>query len=97
MQRVQHCPYSSEPKRYGANAQSPLPQDNTWKLTNKEIKQVQKIVGIILYYAWAVDMMVLMAFSAIASEQTEGTERTLEKAYQVLDYLATHPNAMVQF
>jgi len=27
MQRFQHCPYSPEPKRYGADAQSPLPQD----------------------------------------------------------------------
>ncbi len=42
-------------------------------------------------------MMVLIALSTIASEQTKGTERTLEKAYQVLDYLATHPNAVVRF
>jgi hypothetical protein len=54
-------------------------------------------VGSILYYAWAVDMAMLMALSTIASEQTKGTEHTIEKAYQVLDYLATHPNAMVQF
>jgi hypothetical protein len=38
-----------------------------------------------------------MALSTIASEQTKGMERTLEKAYQVLDYLATHPNAAVRF
>jgi len=40
-------------------------------------------------------MTVLMALSTIASEQTQGMERTLEKAYQVLDYLATHPIAVV--
>jgi hypothetical protein len=85
-----------EPKRYGADAQSPLPQDISQKLHEKEIKQVQKIVGSILYTR-AVDMTVLMALSTIASEQTKGTERTLEKAYQVLDYLATHPNAVVRF
>ena len=39
----------------------------------------------------------LMVLSTIASEQTKGTERTLEKAYQVLDYLATHPNTVVRF
>ncbi len=97
MRRVQHCPYSPEPKKYSAKAQSPLPQDDTRKLTDKEIKQVQKIVGSILYYAIAVDMTVLMALSSIASEQTKGTERTLEKAYQVLDYLASHPDAVVRF
>jgi hypothetical protein len=42
-------------------------------------------------------MTVLIALRTIASEQTKGTERTLEKAYQVLDYLATHPNAVVRF
>ena len=97
MRQIQHCPYSPEPKRYGADAQSPLPQDISWKLNDKEIKQVQKIVGSILYYARAVDMTVLMRLSTIASEQTKGKERTLEKAYQVLDYLATHPNAVVRF
>ena len=97
MRRIQHCPYSPEPKKYGAEAQSPLQQDTSRKLTEKEIKQVQKIVGSILYYARAVDMTVLMALSSIASEQTKGTKRTLEKAYQVLDYLASHPDAVVRF
>jgi hypothetical protein len=75
----------------------PLPSNDTQKLTNSKIKQVQKIVGSILYYAQAVNMTVLMALSTIASEQTKGMERTLEKTYQVLDYLATHPNATVKF
>jgi hypothetical protein len=42
-------------------------------------------------------MTVSMALSSIASEQTKGTECTLEKAYQVLDYLASHPDAVVRF
>ena len=42
-------------------------------------------------------MTVLMALSSIASKQMKGTKRTLEKAYQVLDYLASHPDAVVQF
>ncbi len=61
MQRIQHCLYSPEPKRYGTNAKSSLPSDDTWKLTDIKIKQVQKIFGSILYYVRAVDMMVLMA------------------------------------
>jgi hypothetical protein len=83
--------------KYGAEAQSPPPQDNSRKLTEKEIRQVQKIVGSILYYAKAMDMTVLMVLSSIASEQTKGMERTLEKAYQVLGYLALHPDAVVRF
>ncbi len=97
MRRVQHRPYSPEPNKYGAGAQSPLPQDDSRKLTDKEIKQVQKIVGSILYYVRAVDMTILMVLSLIVSEQRRGTERTLEKACQVLDYLASHPDAVVRF
>ncbi len=41
-------------------------------------------------------MTVLMALSSIASEQTKGTECTLEKAYQVLDYLVSNPDAVVR-
>ncbi len=69
----------------------------TLHVTEKEIKQVQKIVGSILYYARAVDMTVLMALSLIASKQTKGIKHTVEKAYQVLDYLASHPDAVVRF
>jgi hypothetical protein len=93
----QHCPYSPESKKYGPEAQSPLPIDTTRPLGDKEIKAVQKIVGSILYYARAVDMRVLMVLSTITSKQTKGTERTMEKALQVLDYLVTHPDATVRF
>ncbi len=75
----------------------PSPATICKKLTNSEIKQVQKIVGSILFYAWAVDMTVLMALNTIASKQMKQMECTFEKAYQVLDYLATHSNAMVKF
>jgi hypothetical protein len=94
----QYCPYSPpEPKIYGSEAQSLLPLDTMHKLSDSKIKQVQKIVGSILYYARTVDMTVLMALSTIASKQTTGTAHTMENALQVLDYLATHPNATMPF
>jgi hypothetical protein len=74
----------------------PFPAMIHKKATNSEIKQVQKIVRSILYYGRAVDMTVLMVLSTIASKQTKGMECTLNKAYQVLDYLATHHDATVQ-
>jgi hypothetical protein len=49
MGQTQHGPYSPEPKKYGADAQSPLPCVDSQKLTNKEIKKVQQIVGRILF------------------------------------------------
>ena len=43
------------------------------------------------------DLTVLMALSTIASEQSKGTQITMMKTKQLMDYLATHPNATVRF
>jgi hypothetical protein len=58
---------------------------------------VQRIIGSILYYAHAIDLTVLMALSTIASEQSRGTKSTMKKCKQLLDYLATHPDATIRF
>ena len=41
------------------------------------------------------DLTVLPALSAIASEQASATENTEKKCTQLLDYLATHDNARI--
>jgi hypothetical protein len=66
-------------------------------LSKEDIKQVQCVINSILYYARAVDLTVLMALSTIASEQSRGTESTMKKCKQLLNYLATHPDATVHF
>jgi len=96
-QEPQHCPYTPAPKQYEAEAQAPIPADISPKLSNKEIKEIQRIIGSILYYARVVDITVLMALSSIASEQTRGTTNTMAKAKHLLDYLATHPDATIWF
>jgi hypothetical protein len=77
--KMQTCPYSPEPKKFGTEAQTPIPPDSSPKLDAKGIKRVQKIVGSILYYARAVDMTMLMALSSIAVEQTKATEKTMAR------------------
>jgi hypothetical protein len=72
--RLQMCPYSPEPKKFGSKAQAPLPPDASPKLDEKGIKRIQQIFGSILYYACAVDMTVLAALSTIAINQTKATE-----------------------
>ena len=95
--RIQTCPYSPEPKSYGAKAQAPLPMDTSPPLDKQGIKRVQKIVGSILYYARAVDMTVLMALSSIATEQMKATKKTNSRCLQLLDYLASNIDAKVRF
>ncbi len=93
--RVQTCSYMPAPKQFGLETQAPLPPYLSPKLDLVGIKEVQKIVGIILYYARAVDMTVLMALSTIAAEQRIPTKHTLEQCMQLLDYLAHNADAKV--
>jgi hypothetical protein len=95
--KPQHCLYTPALKQYGAAAQTPLLADISPKLSDIKIKEIQQVVRSILYYACAVDIMVLMALSSIASEQTRATTNTITKAKQLLDYLATHPDATIRF
>jgi hypothetical protein len=81
-------PYSPELKKFGTEAQAPLPPDSYPRLNANGIKCVQQIVGIILYCARAVDMTVLMALSSIAVEQRKATEKTMDRCIQFLDYLS---------
>jgi hypothetical protein len=73
----QKCLYSPEPKKLEYGAQATLPPNDTPKLDANGIKHIQQIVGSILYYAWAVDMTVLMALSSIAVKQ----QRQLKKQW----------------
>ena len=51
----------------------------------------------LLFYAHAVDNTMLTAISAIATQQSKGTKQTMQAIIQLLNYCATHPNAMVCF
>jgi hypothetical protein len=50
-----------------------------------------------LYYARAVDPTVLMPLNDITMEQTKATEKTQAATNQLLNYLATHPDATIRY
>jgi hypothetical protein len=97
LEKIQNCPHPPEPKKFGSDAQSPLMPDATPVLDAGGIKQIQQIVGSILYYAHAVNMTVLMALSSIAVEQTKAMEKTMGRCIQLLDYLASNSEAKVRY
>ena len=74
--RQQDSPYRAPPRKYGAAAQDPLPEDTSDKINKKRVKIIQQVIGGVLYYARAVDLTVLAALSSIASEQASATEDT---------------------
>ena len=67
------------------------PTDDSAKLSPQAIKHLQQIVGTFLVYSRA------MALSIIATEQTQGTHTTKEKAEHFLTYAALHPNTTIKF
>eukprot|EP00956_Cyclotella_meneghiniana_P014140 scaffold21040_cov41-Cyclotella_meneghiniana.AAC.5 len=95
--KPQHCPFQPNPKKFGKDAQDPLPTDDSKKLDLKGIRRVQQIVGSLLFYARAIDNIILPALSTIASSQANATEQTLKQCEQLLDYCATHPSATVRY
>jgi hypothetical protein len=92
----QHAPYKAAPIQYGARVQR-VEVDTTQPRTPKEIKRIQDIIGTLLYYARAVGPTLLTALSTIAAHQSNGTRAVVDAFHQLLDYVATHPNAGIQY
>ena len=65
--------------------------------TEDEKKYIQRVLGSFLYYARAIDLTIVHALSAIASEQAKSIKQTLTRAHQLLGYMTTNPDAVVRF
>ena len=95
--RPQHSPHPVAPRRYGKSAQNPIPPDETPAAGPDGILRIQQVVGSILHYAQAVDLTALTVITTLGSEQAKATTHTLKSTENVLDYLATYPNAKLQY
>ncbi len=95
--KPQHCLYLPNPIKYGKDNQAPSSLDDSPLLNEAGKKHVQQIVGSFLYYAQAVDPTILMALSEISSQQVAPTENTMKRVNQFLDYMWTHPDAVIRY
>ena len=95
--RPQHCPHAPPRIKYGKESNLLNQEEISPPATEEEKKYIQKVLGSFLFYARAIDMTILHSLSAIASEQSKPTKKTLERIKQLLDYMATHPDAIVRF
>ncbi len=85
------------PPNYGAPDTVPAP-DTSPPLTSDEIKFVQAVIGVFLYYARAVDPTMLTQLSKLATMQSPNpTQHLLAQVGHFLQYAATFPNASVVF
>jgi hypothetical protein len=92
----QHTPSRYVTPVYGAKTQYATKVE-TPPLTAKQCLTIQKVTGSVLYYARSVNPTVLMPINDIATEQTKVTDKTQAATNQLLDYLATHPDATIRY
>lgn len=95
--RPQNSPHPHSIPIYGAKAQYTESKDDTPLLDKPGQKFIQAVTGTLLYYARAVDPTILVALSAIASNQAKPTQLTMERARQLLDYCATQEDAVLTY
>ena len=93
----QFAPHEWTVPIYGKNRQFAPPDDNSPRLSPKETKQVQSVVGSFLYYGRAIDNTILPALNEISLMQSAPTTKTNKKINMLLNYLNTYKNAVVRF
>ena len=95
--RPQHAPHRYNKPNYGQRVQFANPQDDmpVTLLPESAKKTIQKIIGIFLYYAIAMDLTMLVALGTLASQQENPTDALWEDITLFLDYCATHPDAKI--
>ena len=88
-------PHVSAILAYGAKVQYAKDDDKSPCLLPEDRLFIQQVTGTFLYYGRAVDSTMLVALSAIASDQAKPTEKTMEKTLQFLDYVAANNCAVL--
>ena len=95
--KKQNQPHPHMPPNYGATKQYATDDDPTPLIGPEKKKFIQQVSGTFMYLARAVDPTILTALSAIASQQANPTEQTMERTKQLLDYLATQEEAVITY
>jgi hypothetical protein len=65
--------------------------------TDAQRKRVQEIIGVLLYYARAIDSSILTRVSKVSTQQSKATVATLRAAERILAYAATQKPATITF
>jgi hypothetical protein len=82
-------PFPHTPVQYGQKKQYAKEHSTAPPVDAATKKFIQKLCGIFLFYARAIDSTLLTPLSAIASQSATPTEDTLKQSQQLLDYIAT--------
>eukprot|EP00804_Cyclotella_cryptica_P029869 CCRYP_010778-RA/>CCRYP_010778-RA protein AED:0.27 eAED:0.27 QI:0/0/0/1/0/0/3/0/269 len=90
----QDAPFPSIPINYGAKKQYATPKTTSPPLDKADKHFIQQVCGKFLFLGRAVDPTLICPISAIASQSAHPTEDTMKQTRQLLDYLASHDDAV---
>jgi len=93
--RPQHAPHMWIPPQYSIKTQMTAPIDTSPNLDKAQVKCLQQIISIFLYYGQALDLTMLVSLGTLAAAQAKGTQATVKACTQLFNYAATHLNAML--
>jgi hypothetical protein len=93
---AQHAPHLWSTPVYGQKVQY-APTDTSSLLNKKGTTRVQGVSGTFLFYGRAIDYTILPALNQISNNQARPTEITSKAFDNLIDYLATHPDAVIRF
>ena len=93
----QDSPHPHTPPNYGAKQQFVKDDDSSAPLDAKGQKFIQQITGTFLFEGRAVNSPLLVPLSSLSSEQAKPTETTLNKARQLLDYIASQEDPILTY
>ena len=92
-----NSPRKFTPPIYGQHAPQMEKIDILPILEKTHITRIQQVVGTFFYYARAVDTTMLHSLNEISIVQTCATDNTANATIHLLNYAATHPNAVLRF
>ena len=82
---------------YGRSIQYYDPEDYSYLLPPSDCNLIQQIVGTFLYYGIALDNTIMVDLNDISLEQSKATDNTSKNITKLLNYLATHPEAVIKY
>ena len=94
--KSQHAPHEWSQLVYSRNPQLDPPTNTSPPLTPTEATRIQRIVGWLLYYGWAVDPTIYQQ-SINWEWYKQVLQKTAEKSNRLLDYLSSHSTAKLRY
>ena len=82
---------------YGRSIQYSEPEYSSDLLPPSDCNLIQQILDIFLYYGITLDNTLLVSLNGISLEQSKATDNTSKNITKLLNYLATHSEAVIKY